>query len=115
MDDLSRRSFLFSLLVAPTIGMLSFSRLARAADGLPDGKKMISESDPTAMALGYKHDAAKADANKYPQLKKPESKTQRCDNCNFYTKENEKWGKCQLLQAGLVNSKGWCGSWFKKI
>ena len=43
-----------------------------------------------------------------------EGKKQKCGNCNFYVRENEKWGKCQLLANGLVNTNGWCASWVKK-
>ena len=103
-----------SLAAVPVLGVLVLNRRSFASEGLPAGKTAASETDPMATALGYKHDATKADKKKYPQLNKPEAATQRCDNCNFYTKENGSWGKCQLIQSGLVNSKGWCASWIKK-
>lgn len=103
---ISRRSFILSLfgLIAAT-GTFRKSIAAAAP---------ISETDPMASALGYKHDASKADSAKYPQLKKPEAKNQLCSNCSFYKSESAEWGKCQLLQSGLVNAKGWCASWIKK-
>lgn len=115
LSNFNRRDFLLSIpgLLIALLGFRQVSVFAEEAD-LPAGKKAISESDPMATALGYKHDAKKADATKYPILKKPEGKDQRCLNCNFYSKENANWGKCQLLQSGMVNAKGWCASWIKK-
>lgn len=112
--SVNRREFLVRLTTFATGVWAFFGLPSWAASDLPAGKTALSESEQMAAALGYKHDAAKADASKYPQLKTPEGKKQRCDTCNFYTKENANWGKCTLLQAGLVNSKGWCASWIKK-
>ena len=43
---------------------------------------------------------------------KPE---QNCANCQFYTAQEGKLGKCQLFAEGLVEAGGWCASWAKKV
>lgn len=111
---LDRREFIFSLIAV--VGSACAWRPASAwADGsLPAGATAVSETDPMASALGYKQQAKNADSTKYPQLKQAAGKQQKCENCNFYKKENGAWGKCQLFQSGLVNAQGWCASWIKK-
>jgi hypothetical protein len=74
-------------------------RLARAAD-LPH----LSESDPTAKALGYKEDVSKVTD---PKLKPGDD----CANCQFYQgKAGDEYGPCQLFPGKAVHSKGWCVS-----
>ncbi|WP_340627449.1 high-potential iron-sulfur protein, partial [Burkholderia cenocepacia] len=55
----TRRSFLIT-----SIGAVSALALSREA--LADAP-MLSETDPTAAALGYKADATKVDKTKYPK------------------------------------------------
>ena len=87
------------LAAAPFANAL-FSGSAEAAD-------MVSESDPTAVALKYKMDATKAADRKDPQA--------LCSNCNFYTgKPNDANGPCTVFGGKLVSAKGWCASWVKK-
>ncbi len=64
--------------------------------------------------LGYKHNIKDVDYKKFPKRKEAANKNQFCDNCQFYTPANAAWGKCQMIAAGVVNAKGWCGSWAKK-
>ena len=117
----SRRSFisrsLFFLAALPLSNFLSLSNLWAAKKkeiAPPAGETPVSEADAVASAVGYKHEVSKIDFTRYPQRKKPDAKNQFCDNCALYTKLNEGWGRCQLITAGVVNSKGWCGSWSKK-
>ena len=87
------------LAAAPFANAL-FSGSAEAAD-------MVSESDPTAVALKYKMDATKA-----PDRKDPSA---FCNNCNLYTgKPNDANGPCTVFGGKLVSAKGWCSSWVKK-
>jgi hypothetical protein len=87
------------LAAAPFANAL-FSGSAEAAD-------MVSESDPTAVALKYKMDATKAADRKDPKA--------LCSNCNFYTgKPNDANGPCTVFAGKLVSAKGWCASWVKK-
>ncbi len=81
---------------------------------VPEGQTAVSESDPVASAIGFKHHVKDIDYTKYPQRKKSEGKNQFCHNCSLYTRVDESWGKCQMLTSGVVSSGGWCGSWSKK-
>jgi hypothetical protein len=128
--DLSRRSFLkggaLALAALPLAAVIAPSALAKkkekksaAGDApkdapLPDGEKAVEESDAVATALGYKANAKDVDVEKYPKRKGAEGKKQFCNNCSFYSKSNDGWGKCTMLQSGLVKSSGWCNSWQKK-
>ena len=109
-----RRSFLKIVL---GWGALAFTGILFAEDkkaSLPGGKSPVSEADAVASSLGYKHDVKNLDYKKFPQRKKAEAKNQFCDNCMFYTKLDDKWGNCQVIQSGAVSAKGWCMSWAKK-
>lgn len=71
----------------------------------------LEETAPTAVALGYKHDAAKVDAAKYPTF----AAGRNCANCQLYqAKAGEAWGACGAVGGKLVNAKGWCVAWVKK-
>ena len=68
----------------------------------------VSEDDPAAAALGYKHDTNAVDSAKFPQHK-PE---QNCSNCRLYSASGEEgWGNCGIFPGKLVNSNGWCSAW----
>ena len=99
----SRRRFIkistAALAAAPLANVL-LSGAAQAADAL-------SESDPTAVALGYKADATKAP--------KRTDKTAFCNNCNLYSgKAGAADGPCSIFGGKLVNAKGWCTAWVKR-
>jgi hypothetical protein len=71
----------------------------------------LEETDPQAVALGYKADATKVDAKKYPN----HAATQVCSNCNFYQgKAADAMAPCQLFAGKQVAAKGWCSGWAKK-
>jgi hypothetical protein len=70
-----------------------------AAQDLPH----LSPADPTASALKYTEDGAKAVGKKDPK--------DACFNCNFFQgKAAAAWGPCQLFPGKAVSSKGWCVS-----
>lgn len=71
-------------------------RFARAADLPP-----VSESDPTAKALGYVEDAGKTSSPKHKA-------GDDCTNCQFYTGGATGRGPCALFPGKSVNAKGWC-------
>ncbi|MCW7493569.1 high-potential iron-sulfur protein [Leptospira sp. 2 VSF19] len=81
---------------------------------LPEGLQPVSESDPTAKALGYHQDAKHTDFNLYPERKEVSAKNQFCKHCAQYTKLNEGWGKCNIITAGIVSSNGWCSAWSQR-
>lgn len=71
----------------------------------------LEESDPLAAALGYRHDATKVDAKKYPAY----TAGRNCANCQLYMgKTGDAWGACSAFGGKLVNAKGWCVAWVKK-
>jgi len=105
-DPTSRRRFLklASGMVGAGVIADSLVRVARA-DDLPH----LAESDATATALGYKEDASKVDATKYPQHKAG----QTCGNCKFF-QGSAGYGPCQLFPGKAVNAKGWCSAYAAK-
>lgn len=101
----SRRRFIriavVGMAAAPLAGM-ALPRLARAQEDLPH----LKEDDPTAIALGYKHDIADVDKEKYKaQYKEGDD----CLNCAFYTDvPGSEWGPCTLFPGKAVARHGWC-------
>lgn len=75
--------------------------------GTAQAAEAVSESDPTATALGYKMDATKASNRK--------DNTAVCGNCSLYSgKPSASDGPCSVFGGKLVNAKGWCTAWVKK-
>jgi hypothetical protein len=71
----------------------------------------LEESDPAAVALGYKHDANKVDKAKFPTF----AAGRNCDNCQlFAAKASGEWAPCGAVGNRLVNANGWCAAWVKK-
>ena len=71
----------------------------------------VDENDATATAIGYKHDATKVDAAKYPMA----GKGKVCSGCQLYLgKTGEAWGACPIVGGKLVSANGWCTAWVKK-
>ena len=106
----SRRRFLEVVVLgaasAPALALLASHR-AQAQAALPH----LDESDPTAAALGYRHDTTAVDAAKYPNHK-PE---QTCANCNLaQAAQADGWMPCTIFPGKAVNPKGWCAAWVKK-
>ncbi len=72
----------------------------------------LAPTDPTAVALGYVADAAKADKKKYPKF----AADQSCANCQLYTgAKGAANGPCAVFGGKLVPPKAWCSSWVKKV
>ncbi|MPW23005.1 High potential iron-sulfur protein [Paraburkholderia sp. CNPSo 3157] len=72
---------------------------------------VLSESDPTAQALGYKTDATKVDKAKFPHYQTG----QTCANCQLYQgKPGSAMGPCTTYGGKLVDAKGWCNAYVKK-
>ena len=100
MNDSNRRIFILQMAASSSL-LLGASAQAQAA--------LVSEKDPTAVALGYSADATKVDAKKHPNWKAGNI----CGNCQFY-QGKEAWGVCPLLGGKQVAAKGWCTAWAKK-
>jgi hypothetical protein len=97
-DIESRRRFLKLAVGGAAAAALvgGLPRVARA-DDLPH----VSESDPTAKALGYVEDAS---TTKDPKHTAGNS----CANCQFYSGAATGYGPCQLFPGKSVSAKGWC-------
>jgi hypothetical protein len=99
----SRRSFLIT-----SIGVASTLALSRQA--FADSPK-VTETDPTAQALGYKEDASKVDKAKYAKY----AAGQDCGNCSFYQgKATDAWAGCPMFGGKQVSAKGWCSAYNTK-
>jgi hypothetical protein len=71
----------------------------------------VSESDPLAVSMGYKADAAKVDKAKFPKY----TATSKCSNCAlFQGKATDASGPCGLFGGKQVPAGGWCNAWSKK-
>ena len=106
-NDISRRQFLRgSCASALALGGLSVSTAANAEVA------KVTEDDPVAVALGYKHDAKSVDVEKYPKRGDEAGKQQYCHNCALYAVADDgEWAPCSLFQGRLVAGEGWCNAW----
>ena len=104
MSTASRRHFFIQVIaIGATVGTIE----VRAQGAGPK----VSESDPQAVALGYKDDTTKVDAKKYPK----HTPEQRCSNCQLYQgKATDPTGGCALFPGKQVAGPGWCSAWNKK-
>lgn len=72
----------------------------------------LAETDPTAVALGYKSDVKKVDTKKYPAA----AAGQQCSNCKLYAGQaTAPTAPCSIFANKLVKGKGWCVAWVKKV
>ncbi|HEV3104429.1 MAG TPA: high-potential iron-sulfur protein [Trinickia sp.] len=98
MKAASRRTFLIAGIGAASA--LALRRPAFAAE-----PQRLGESDPQAQAQGYKLDASKVDAARFPEYKAG----QNCANCSLYSGgATDAFGGCVLFGDKLVAAKGWC-------
>ena len=99
--NLTNRRGVMMTLAAGTAALAT----AAMAQAKPD------EKEPTAAALGYVADSAKADKKKYPK----HDVAQKCSNCQlFQGKAGAAEGGCPLFPGKSVAANGWCASWVKK-
>lgn len=101
-DRISRRTLLTA--TGAIIATSAFPRFTLAAD-------KVSEDDPTAVALGYLHDAKEVDTAKWPKRAGAEGAKQFCNNCALYVGGGDSWGGCSIFQNRLVAGEGWCNGW----
>ncbi len=103
--DQSRRNF---IALAGVTGVAALAGL-RPTQGLAQGGALphLSESDPTAKALGYVEDAGKVDKTKFPSFKAGA----HCATCNFFQgKAADAFAPCQIFPGKSVAGAGWCAS-----
>jgi hypothetical protein len=103
--SLSRRDFIEnSVFVIAAVGVSS----AALAVSTP----MLSESNPIAVALGYKASAPTVDKARFPQY----AAGQSCSNCALYQgAAGAPSGPCTIYAGKSVASTGWCASYTKKV
>jgi uncharacterized low-complexity protein len=103
--SINRRRRFIKLAVA---GLAGAPLAGVIVSGAAHAQALVSETDPQAVGLGYKADAAKATARKDPQA--------HCGNCNLYTgKAGAAEGPCAIFPGKLVSAKGFCNAWVKKV
>lgn len=90
--------------------IIASSLIARSATA----QDKVTEDDPTAVALGYAHDASSVDTAKWSKRAGPEGAKQLCNNCALYQDNGDGWGACSIFQGRLVNGSGWCNAWIAK-
>lgn len=95
-------------LLAATGAIIASSAVGRVA--LADAER-LSESDPTALSLGYAEDASKVDTAKWTKKAGPSGARQVCANCSLYSASDDEWGSCSIFPGKLVAGAGWCNAW----
>jgi hypothetical protein len=98
----NRREFIVQFCVG-TSALLANQAFAQGA--------MLTDSDPQAVALGYKSDGTKTDKTKFPKY----TAAQHCSTCAlFQGKAGDKAGPCPLYAGKQVSANGWCSAYAKK-
>jgi hypothetical protein len=104
MKQTSRRTFMFQIAATGSALVASRAAIAQAGPALP-------ETDPQAVALGYKEDTTKVDAKKFPK----HAADQKCSTCALFVgKATDAAGGCPLFAGKQVKGAGWCSAWAKK-
>jgi len=112
--EISRRRFISTttgtVATIPVVAVFGERAFGEEAGATPK----LDESNPTAAALGYRHDADDVDTDRFAKRATEEGKTQFCDNCLHYkTSDEEGWGPCAIFPGFVVAAKGWCNVWVK--
>jgi len=71
---------------------------------------LIGETEPQAVALGYKAVATTVDKAKFPKY----ADGQICGNCQLYVSKSPEAGSCAIFPGKLVAAPAWCNAWVKK-
>ena len=108
MTNSRRIFFKQSLTCASAFTALALTTTTHAQTPAPTA---VLETSEQAMALGYKADATKVDAQKYPNR----AANQSCAGCTLYQgKAGDASGGCAVFGNNLVAGIGWCGAWTQK-
>lgn len=101
--DSTRRTFLTRT--------IAVSAALAASRDLLAAQEQLSESDPSARALGYKANAATVDSKQFPKYQQG----QRCSNCQFFrANAGDAFGACPMFGTRAVASNGWCNAYAKR-
>ncbi len=99
----SRRTFVKGAL--GVVAAVPVAAVLRGRDAFANDLPKLSEDDPQAQALSYKHNAAEAEAA---------GEGQNCGNCQLYTGGDAEWGPCSIFAGKAVSAKGWCATWVQR-
>lgn len=97
----TRRQFM--IYSASGLATLSLAQQAQA-------QALIAETEPQAVALGYKALATQVDKAKFPKY----VDGQVCSNCQLYVSKSPEAGACAIFPGKLVAGPAWCNAWVKK-
>ncbi|NQW84240.1 MAG: high-potential iron-sulfur protein [Alcaligenaceae bacterium] len=97
----TRRQFM--IYSASGLATLSLAQQAQA-------QALIAETEPQAVALGYKALATAVDKAKFPKY----VDGQVCSNCQLYVSKSPEAGACAIFPGKLVAGPAWCNAWVKK-
>jgi high potential iron-sulfur protein len=100
----SRRQFVLNLV--PLAGAAVILPRSVRAQSLP----ALTETDPMALALGFKLDTTSVDQAKYPK----HSNDQSCTNCLHFTPPSAATARCDLFNK-MVPKGGWCSGYSKRV
>ena len=82
---------------------LSLAPLAATTPGVSAEAAVLSESDPSAKALGYVEDESRS---------KEAQPGSTCANCSVFSGQSaDGQGACSIFQGKLVKAAGWCRGW----
>lgn len=98
-------------LMLKTVALSSVAGLVKIPVAFAQDLPHVEESDATAVALKYVHDAAKATRVDKMGVAAAD---QDCTNCQFIQGDAGDWLPCMLFPGKSVAAKGWCMSWTKK-
>jgi hypothetical protein len=101
-NHLSRRGF-----IAATGAALATFVIARDTRA----EEVLTEQDPTAVALGYYQDHTKVDTAKWSKKAGPDGEKQHCSTCALFNATSDGMGHCSIFPGKLVNGNGWCSAW----
>lgn len=103
MHRMTRRKF-FATAGAAAAAVTAGLPIAEADNHL----ERLDESDPTAKALNYVHDAKTVDAAK-------RLSDRFCNNCALFAGESDdEWAGCSIFPGKAVANQGWCSVWAAK-
>ena len=103
MQRMTRRKF-FATAGAAAAAVTTGLPIAEADNHL----EKLEESDPTAKALNYVHDARTVDAAK-------RFSDRYCNNCALFAGDaDDEWAGCSIFPGKAVANEGWCSVWAPK-
>lgn len=101
MTSSNRRVFMIHCVAASS---------ALAALPAQASERKLLETDPQAVALGYRDDTKNVDAKKYPK----HSPSQTCTGCLIWKGVTADGGTCHVFAKRLLSGAGWCSQYSAK-